>query len=521
MPLGQGSLATAVGSSVKNVAFQPSAAVLPRKILLIGTFDPAKLLVVPEVPVLVSSAEDAGDQFGFGYMVHRLAIAAEKGGQGTPMYIMPQDEAGGAVESAGEIDWTGTVVTGAGTISLYIGGERVAVTISATATIEEISDAAVLAVNALENLPVIASKTVVTFETVITAKSKGPEGDAISITFNLGPGEELPAGVTAVITDMTNGAGLPSMSDALNALGTGDNANEDHFTDMAHGYGQDTTTLNAIADYVGQGNDFLGLYKKTVARPFRSLVGDVAIGSGGLNALIAISDVRKQDRSQGIVAVPGSQTHPMDISAQAIGHMARINNRLAEESFNQVLLAGVQPGDTADRWTSSFDSRNTAVSSGISPTLVEGGSVKLQNVVSFYRPASVPVGSNGYREMVNISKLQNILQSQKINFSREKWTNFSIVADVNKVTNPASAAKARDRNSVLDDLGTLVESWEANAWIADANFTKELLASDPTLVKIRDGGDGFEIRIPVILSGIGNIMDVLSEFDISFAVLAA
>ena len=42
MPLTQSSLASAVGSGVQNVTFQTSAEVLPRKILLIGTYDPLK-----------------------------------------------------------------------------------------------------------------------------------------------------------------------------------------------------------------------------------------------------------------------------------------------------------------------------------------------------------------------------------------------------------------------------------------------------------------------------------------------
>ena len=519
MPITSNSLASGVGSGAKNTVFQPSAAVLPRKILLIGTYNPAILTIVDEVPVLILSAADAGDKFGFGFMAHRLALAAEKGGQGLETWIQPQSEAGGAAAAAGEIDWAGSTVV-AGTIALYIGGERIAITTTAGMTVEELSDAVVLAVNAVADTPVIAAKTAVTFETTLTAKSKGPEGNNIDISFNLLPGESLPTGVTAAVTDMAGGSGLPDIQDALDGLGTGDNANEAGFTDMAHGYGQDTTTLNAVADYVGQGNDFVGLYKKTVARPFRSLVGDVAAGSGGLAALIVISDARLNDRANGIVAVPGSQTSAVDIAAQAIGHIARINNRLAEEAFNGVILSGVRPGDTGDRWTSDYDSRDTAVKAGISPTLVEGGAVKLQNVVSFYRPAGVPVTSNGWREMVNISKIQNLLASQKTTFSSEKWTNFSIVSDVTKVTATASKAKARDRNSVLNELVALVESWAGNAWIADASFTIDRLKADPSLVTIRGGGDGFTIRTPVILSGIGNIIDIVTEFDTSFAALA-
>lgn len=519
MPIVSNSLASGVGSAVRNVTFQPTAEVLSRTLLLIGTYDPAKLTIVDEVPVLITSAADAGDKFGFGFMAHRLALMAEKGAQGLQLYVQPQAEIGGAVAADGEIDWTGTTGVAAGTMALYIGGERIPVTLSAAATVEEVSDAVVAAVNAVADTPVVAAKTVVTFETTFTAKSKGPEGNNIDISFNLLAGEALPAGVVAAITDMASGAGIPVMQDALDGLGTGDNANEAGFTDMAHGYGQDTTTLDAIANYVGQGNDFTGLYKKTVARPFRSIVGDNAAGSGGLAALIVISDARLNDRSQGIVAVPGSQTSPTDIAAQTMGHVARINNRRAEEASNNVLMIGVQPGTTSDRWTSNYDSRDTAVKAGISPTLVEGRAVKLQNVVSFYRPASVPVTSNGYREFANISKVQNILVSQKVTFSGEKWQNFSIVADTAKVTNPTSRAKARDVNAVLDEVVALVTSWAANAWIADAAFTIGKLKADPTLVSIRVGGDGFNITIPVVLSGIGNIMDVVTEFDISFAVL--
>lgn len=519
MPIGPNSLAVAVGSGVENVQFQPAASVLPRKILIIGTFDPAKTLVVPDVPVLITDPSDAGDKFGFGFMVHRLARAANFGSRGIETWIIPQDEAGGAVVSTGDIDWLGSTGVVSGTLNLYIAGERVPVTIATGATVEEISDAVVAAINAEIDLPVTAAKRVTTFETDLTAKSKGPEGDNITIAFNLGVGETSPVGIVAAITAMNAGAGIPTLADALDALGTGDNANEAFFTDIVHGYGQGTTELDAVANYVGLGDAFTGLYSKTVARPFRNIVGDVATGSAGLAALVVIADGRKTDRGNGIVAVPGSRTPPTEIAAQAIGHMARINNIRAEEAYSGTVLTLVEPGLTANRWTSDYDDRDTAVKGGISPTLVESRAVLLQNVISFYRPPSVPVLNNGYREMANISKLQNILNSQKVTFSQPKWQNVTIVADVSKVTNSTARQKARDVNSVLDELVALARSWESIAWIASADFTIDRLKSDATLVEIRVGGDGFTIKIPVVLSGIGNILDVVTQFDVSLASL--
>jgi hypothetical protein len=317
---------------------------------------------------------------------------------------------------------------------------------------------------------------------------------------------------------MSAGAGVPTMADALDGLGTGDSANEDFYTDVVHGYGTDTTTLDAISAYVGAGNDFLGLYSKTVSRPFRVLIGDTAAGSSGLSALIAISDVRKTDRASGILSVPGSASHPAEIAAQALGHMARINQDRAAQHYLGTQLVGIHPGAKSDRWTSDYDNRDTAVKSGISPTRVQSGAVFLQNVVTFYRPDNVPVSSNGYRSMRNISIIQNMLQNIRVNFEQEKWQGISIVADTTRVTNTTDRQKARDIDAVKDDLIALARSFESHAWIYTADFTISKL-KEAGAVTVRAGGLGFDNVLSVIFSGEGGILDTVVEFDTSLAVL--
>jgi phage tail sheath gpL-like len=512
-------LAAGTGSGAVNTGFGAATEVLKRKQIIVATYDPAKTLVVDETPVLVISPEDTGDKFGFGFMAHRLHRANDLGAQGVETWIQPQAEAGGAVVSDGEIDWAGTAGVVKGILAVYIAAEKYPVTITTAMTLEEVSDAVVALVNSVSAAPVIAAKTAVTFETTFTAKSKGPWGDDISISISLEPGDETPVGIAFAITAMTNGAGIPSMSDALDALGTGDNANEAHFTALIHGYGQDSTTLDAISLYVGEGNDFTGLYSKTVARPFYSSTGDVAAGSSGLSDMIVISDTRLEDRSDGFIGVPDSKSHPSEISAQGIGIAERGFNKRATASVVGKTLIGVDPGAKDQRWTSDYDDRDTAVRSGISPTLVVSGSVKMQNFVTFYRPANVSVGSNGYREIRNVSVTQNILNSQKIFFSRPKWEDFDIVSNVQKVTNPEAKKRARDRQSVLDDVILLLTAWEGLAWIYSAQFSIDKIKAEPSRVVIRGTGDGFDVNIPVLYSGIGNVKDVQTEFDISFAVL--
>lgn len=515
MPLSVNSLAAAVGASVKNVTFLPEALNVPRKILIIGTYDPLKTLVVDEVPVQILSPEDAGDKFGFGFMIHRLAVQVFKGSQGVECWVVPQTET--SAKAAGDVTFTASGLL-AGTVHMYIGGVYAPFDVISAGDSDSVATAAAAAIAAMKELAVTAAVGVPTNLTDITSKSEGTWGNDISIKFNIKPGEEFPTGLSLVVTDMAAGAGTPSIADALDGLGTGDDANEAFFTDVVHGYGQVTAMLDAISTYVGPGNDFTGLYAKTVARPFRVLTGDVVAGSTGLTDLTALGNGRKLDRANGIIAVPGSANHPAEIAALAIGIMARINNDRVAQSYIGLLLDGIDPGEKSDRWTSDYDNRDTAVKAGISTTKIASGVVIIQNMVTFYHPDSVPVSSNGYRAMRNISILQNILNNIRVNFEREKWQGISIVGDVTKVSNPTDRTKARDISAVIDDLVALARSFEGKAWIFEADFTISKL-KEAGAVTIRAGAIGFDSTLSVILSGEGGIFDTVVEFDTSIAVL--
>jgi len=518
MSLDVTSKAAAVGSSVDNVSFQPAAENVPRKILIIATYDPLKTSVVDEVPVDVLSPEDAGDKFEFGFMAHRLAVQAFAGGQGIPVTIQPQAEAGGAVAATGEVDFAGTTGVLAGTLHMYLGGVYTPVAVTDAMTIELLTDACVAAITAKKELAVSGAKHVTTFELDLTSKSKGTWGNFISIAFNLAAGQVLPTGVVAAVTDMASGANDPDITDALDGLGTGDDANEEFFTDVVHGYGMVAAVMDKILTYVGPGDTKTGLYAKTVSRPFRVLTGDTVAGSAGLTAALVISDARLTDRANGVISVPDSESHPSEIAAQTIGHMARINQVRGAQHYVDIQLIGIWPGTQADRWTSDYDNRDIAVNGGISPTRVKSGSVFLQNVVTYYRPASVPVDSNGYREMVNISKIQNMMHTQRELFEQEKWQGISIVTDVVKVTSTVDRAKARDIDAVKDDLVGLYKAWEAKAWIAEAAFSIDAL-KEAGAVTVRSASDGFNMTTKAVLSGVANIYDATIEFDTSFASL--
>jgi phage tail sheath gpL-like len=519
MTITPSSLAAINGVSVQNQKFAVTASVIPQRNVIIGTCDDRLFPgIMPNVPIRVYSPEDVGSRTGFGYMLHRLAKAAFKPGA-VETWIIPQEEGGSDPDqAAGSLDFTASAGVLAGELALYIAGERVAVNVAAGDDADDIGGAIADAITADDNLPVTAVNAagVVT----ITSKSGGLWGNDITLMFNLNSGEVLPTGVSCIVTPMAGGLGTPDIQDALDALGTGDAQNEKFFTNVIHGYGAVTAVLDALSNYNGVGNTFIGNYKKEVARPFRSLIGDTTAGTAGLNAALVLAGNRRTDRTNGKICVPDSPNHPQEIAAQTIGIMAVTNSIRAEEGYIDKALDGVFPGDTADRWTNDYDNRDQAVKGGVGTTLVKNGIVYLQNVITFYRPADVAPESNGYRAMRNISIIQNLLYNYRLNFDQVKWQGISIVEDTAQVTNVTDREKARDIDAVLDDLVALAVAFAGNAWIYNSSYTINELAQGDK-VTLRAGLTGFDITFPVILSGEGGIYNSVITFDTSIAILTA
>jgi len=520
MALTENSLAPALGIAGKNVPQKIGAEVLQRKILLIGTYDPSIDTVVDEVPKRVFSPEDVGAQTGFGFMLHRMAVRAFKGAPSVEIYIQPQAEAGGSDQSEGSILFTAAAGK-AGTIYFYVNDQVVSINVAADDTVDDHATDLIAAINGDKTLPVTALVDGVESAQVnITAKSAGEYwGDSISLAVGINGEEEL-GDVAYTITAMNSGAGTPDITDALEALGTGSAQNSDFYTDVVHGYGPVTAVLDKVQSYNGIADTEVGNFDDLVHKPFRSLNGDTTAGTGGLSTLISFGDGRQEtDRTSGIIPVPGSKSHPVEIACIAMGYMASQNNKQAELSYRGIILEGIHPGDVSDRWTNDYSTgRDAAAQAGISSTLVKSGSVTMQNALTFYHPAAIPATSNAYRNMRNISIIQNIFNSVNAVFSLPTWQNFSIVTDLAFVSNVNSRKTAKSVSSVKDAWIALFEAFAGRAWIADLQFSIDALKESSSVI-IRTGGNGFDSNPKFIFSGDGDIIDNNIEYDTSFAVL--
>jgi hypothetical protein len=193
----------------------------------------------------------------------------------------------------------------------------------------------------------------------------------------------------------------------------------------------------------------------------------------------------------------------------------------AEGSYIDIILSGVDPGivarDAGQDWTTEYANRDLAVRSGVSPTIVEGGAVVTQNIVSFYRPSNIPEISNMYRRMRDIAITQNVLYNIFANFSSAKWKGFTVVKDKANVTVARNRAMARDIDDVKNDDLALINSFMSMAWLFDTEFSIQKL-KEPDAVQVRMDGGGFNNSLFLIYSGEGGILDNTVYVDTSIAI---
>lgn len=166
-----------------------------------------------------TSADQVGKAFGFGSIVHGMAIAFFRSNRFTEAYFVGIDDAGGATQGTQTLTITGTA-TANGTLYLYIAGRRITVPIVSGDVQNTIATNVAAAITASEfaaELPMTAGAA--TNVVTLTARNGGTQGNTIDVRLNRNDGEAVPAGVTVVIAAGVTGATDPSSSGAITAMG--------------------------------------------------------------------------------------------------------------------------------------------------------------------------------------------------------------------------------------------------------------------------------------------------------------
>ncbi len=189
----------------------------PNRVVIFGV----KLTGAPGaagVPFRVTRLADVTARAGAGSIAEDMARHFLAGNPFAEVWMVLVADAGGGTKAAGSLVYTGAP-TAAGTVADYIAGIRVAVNISTADTPTTIAQAMRDAINAIPEMPVVASWAAGTAgTTVLTAKHAIDIGSDITVLTNLADDEATPAGLTQTINPMSGGAGAVDLTGAIAAI---------------------------------------------------------------------------------------------------------------------------------------------------------------------------------------------------------------------------------------------------------------------------------------------------------------
>lgn len=173
-------------------------------------------------PVLVSSTSMAYELFGAGSVLADMVNTYRANDTFGELWAIPLGEGAGAEAAEGTITIEGAATEG-GNLPLYIGGDLYRVGIAAGATAASVAAALIGVINDDPfGMVTAAANPAQLNEIVITAKQKGVLGNEISLEVawrGLAAGEMVPPGLAVEIEAMADGAGVPALKPALDAMG--------------------------------------------------------------------------------------------------------------------------------------------------------------------------------------------------------------------------------------------------------------------------------------------------------------
>lgn len=463
---------------------------LPQRVAVLG--QGATASVYSATKAQVTSAQQAGELYGFGSPIHlavKQLLPVNGDGVGSiPVTVYPLADAGGATAAVGDITPAGTQTVAADYIIRINNIDSATFTIAAGASVATRVASMVTAINAILDMPVIATDG--TTKVNLTSKWKGASANDIEVEA-VG---STTAGTTFAFTQPTGGATNPDVDPALAQIGNVWETIVLNCLDLA-----DTTTLTKI-NTVGEGR-----WGALVRKPFVAFTGCVI---ASVASAIAVSDARKTDRINAQLVSPGSKDLPFVVAARQLARIAVVANNNPPRDYGSQQATGLVPGADSSQWT--YVQRDQAVKGGSSTVEVKDGVVNISDVVTFYHPTGDALPA--YRYFVDIVKLMNILFNLDLEFATVEWDGAPLIPDDQPTTNrsakkPKMAVAAAC--SIIDSLG--LEAIISNPEAAKAATFAEIDPSNPKRLNL---------VTTVQLSGNTNIVSVDLNWGFYFGTAA-
>jgi phage tail sheath gpL-like len=403
-------------------------------------------------PVLVSTTAQANALFGIGSMLARMHAIYRLSDPTGEIWCLPVADAGAGVAASGTITVTGPA-TAAGTINLYIAGQKVQVAVGSSDSADTVAASINTAINAATDLPVTSA--VVTNVVTLTCRWKGATGNDITVLDSfrgVAGGESLPTGVALAYVAMASGATNPTLTSAITAMG------DDAYDFVIHPY-TDSTSLDAFATEYGDSSGRWSWSRQVYGHCYTALRGTLSD--------LTTAGALRNDPHHTIAAIDADCPHPSWEYAAAYG--ARNAVFIAADPARPT-QTGQLTGLLAPRAGKRFiwTERNSLLSYGIATSFVVSGVIQIERAITTYQKNSFNQADPSYLDSETLHTAAYVLRylSNAITskYSRHKLANDGTRYGAGNaiVTPSVIRGELLAAYDVLMDLG-IVENKEAFA----------------------------------------------------------
>ena len=439
---------------------------------------------------VATSSAQVGTALGFGSPAHLIAreLFPDNGdGVGTiPVTVYPLEDNYDAVASTGTVTPAGSQTTQASYRIRVSGIRSESFVIAVGASVATIVAAAVAAVNAVLEMPVIASDETTRMDLV--SKWAGVSANDIVVEVE---GESL--GTTFAVVQPTGGLINPdatALNAALNQVGQiwqsmAINALNPH----------DSAALDVFQTF-GEGR-----WGELVRRP-------LVVFRGNTDVLVATATAttatRTADRVNIQLPSPGSVNLPAVVAARQLARIVKLANNNPPHDYGSQRATGLLPGLDSEQW--DYAQRDQALKAGSSTIEVKDGVVNVSDVVTSWAPSGEAVPA--YRFAVDIVKLQQIIFNLDLIFNTAEWDGAPLIPDDQATVNTT----AKKPKMAIAAVNAMIDSLGANAIISDPTTAKK----NTTAVINASNPKRLDIELTVQLSGNTNIKGITLSFGFFF-----
>lgn len=351
---------------------------------------------VADQPVFVSTPAMAKELFGRGSMIARMVEAYRKVDSFGQLVVIPVADGAGTA-ATGKITVTGNAAE-SGTISLYIGSDRVQVAIPNGTSAEQAAKAISDAITLNKDLPVKAQNSA--GAVTLTAKNKGTLGNDITIALNLRGainGEKAVTGLGVEIEKMSKGATDPDLVKALAAMG------DEQYDFIGMPYCE-AATLDKLAEKM---NDTSGRWS-----PFQMIFGHVySAKRGDVNTLTTFGKNRNNQHETIVGVEPSLPTHTAEVLAAYVARTAVFISADPARPTQTGVLTGVMASPAGSRFVQN--ERQTLLENGIATLTTTVGSVMIERAITTYQKNASGDADASYLDSETLHTSAYVLRQMK------------------------------------------------------------------------------------------------------------